>query len=222
MPQLVRSKDHERLKMLWDTRALLQRPNLARHIATIAAMWTQVEINIGHILSAMCGIQFNISTAIYVALVSTSARIDALNAIAETRLNKKTQEKLALLLKEFRKRSKERNNIVHGLWGISETDTKCLLHQDPADHTLMVAEALFARRPQQSSPKFRRKSVVYQYSEPDFIAIERRILKLKNDAWNFSHQLSERRWRRRLAWLKRAPRQSQALALLGSHHKTSP
>jgi hypothetical protein len=222
MPQPT---DSTTMKARWDSALLAKRPLLAAHIGTIAALWTEVEINISQILGAMCGVQSGVAVSIYVALASTGARIDALKSIAAMKLRKPTQEKLISLLKEFRRRSGERNNIVHGIWGISDVDANCLLHQPSDHHAILIAAMLYGPWTHKGPKlgKYVPTVRVQKYIEADFVAIEDRILKLKEDAWNLARLIHEPAWRRRIkATKRRTPQVHQVAAPQDNPRKTSP
>ena len=127
-------------------RQLLQRPELAAHIAAIAAQWTSVEERMAELLSAA----FGHSTKDDLGAHSISRNWVALTAIRETETNrvrlKIIDATLGAILKdraadlfaeweeirdELNKRGRERNKVVHGNWSLSDEYPDDLILETP-------------------------------------------------------------------------------------------
>lgn len=191
MPQPMRYRAQFRPN--FSPNALLERPQLAAHIGKIALMWTHVEQWIGHILAAMTRMESAQAMTIYASFVTANVRIDVLKAIAAERLDEPTQKLLVALLKDFRIRAGERNDVVHGIWGIDANRDDCLLHQDPTDHTLWITYHLYGRRPEGGilrKDEIERLPRVLVYKEKDFLAIEDRIQRLTENVSDMAHAVS--------------------------------
>ncbi len=122
MPNPLRRK----VKYLLEPLKLLERPNLAAHVAVIASLWTKVEIELGKLIIFVSGNPKE-GAATFNALKSAGSRGDVIRAIAQLRLDKDEIKQLEDLLKEYRRIAGERNDIIHNLWGISDDMPEALL-----------------------------------------------------------------------------------------------
>jgi hypothetical protein len=111
----------------YDPDSVRQRPILAAHIGTIAAMWAQVEVTMGILLSMLLGADAVVGTAMYTSLISEQARLAAMNAAANEKLPTELRDKYLSLMRSIKIPRKARNKVVHGLWAISEKRPDCLV-----------------------------------------------------------------------------------------------
>ena len=106
----------------YTARSLFAAPSLAAHIAVIAAMWSHVELGLGHLFSRMLSVDANIGVAMYQALISEAARDAALLAGAKEKLSEELFKDFETLLRQLKSPRRKRNEVVHGLWGTTPTD----------------------------------------------------------------------------------------------------
>ena len=99
--------------------ALRQRPTLAAAIGAITAMWADIEHELGLIMASILGTDATLGIAIYLNLQSEWAQRKVLRTAAESRLSAEDAAMIVRFSESLRDRGKERNNIVHGLWGVS-------------------------------------------------------------------------------------------------------
>lgn len=95
------------------------RPDLAIAIARISADWAQVEWEVGKLLATILDTEFRTGVAMYLALMGSAAQEAALTAAASKMLSEDRQDELTTLLRDVRARSRERNRMIHCLWGTS-------------------------------------------------------------------------------------------------------
>jgi len=114
--------------------ALAARPDLAAKIGIIAALWSRVEMWLGVILGDLLGTEPKFGLAMYFAIVSTSARMDTIAAVASERLDPAMMIEFEKLLKTIRARARERNRIVHSNWGISKKHSNAIVSVATDDH----------------------------------------------------------------------------------------
>jgi hypothetical protein len=143
MPQPVRPL----ITINFAPEVILQRPEFAVHIALIAAKWTDIQVTLGHLLSKLTGSEGEAVTAIYLCLTSDSAKRASFEAAAAINLHDDSQRKeFAALMKYVGDRGKERNKIVHGMWGISDDYPGKMILIDPDDLVASLAVMEVHRR----------------------------------------------------------------------------
>jgi hypothetical protein len=106
---------------------LRQRPTLAAAIGVITGIYANIEHELGLIMASILGTDAALGIAIYLNLRAEKARHEVLRAAAESRLSTEHAAKIVGFWASLRDRSKERNNIVHGLWGFSDEHPKHLV-----------------------------------------------------------------------------------------------
>jgi hypothetical protein len=124
MPQPLKRNKHFQLT----AGALAMRPKLAAQIATIAALWSGTEAYHGIILAKVLQWEPTAGAAMYVAITSSVAQRTALLEAASIKLPAERCTELQDILVEANARAKERNTIVHGIWGFSDNYPNALLH----------------------------------------------------------------------------------------------
>jgi hypothetical protein len=112
--------------------ALEQRPKLAVAIARVSTEWADIEVELGLLLGTMLHTGARTGVAMYLALRgSGTIREDVLIAAAAKTLPKNMQLELEVLLDQVGKRGKERNKVVHCLWGTSPKFVDALINCPP-------------------------------------------------------------------------------------------
>jgi hypothetical protein len=174
---------------------LKERPELATMIARIAAAWSMIEVDMGLALAVILDTDARTGVSMYVALSGSAAQDRALAAAVETCLPDSMHATFAELLKEFRKRGKERNRVVHALWSLHPNDEKKLINCAPENIVRDVAKAynaLFASdEPMIKSPTKQLVSELLVYTEADFRDIIERILAFRMKINAFSESAKE-------------------------------
>jgi hypothetical protein len=163
---------------------MLSRPQLASHIVVITQMWTNVDHDLGFLLAVMTGAEAQSAIIIYNALVSNQVKADALKAVARYRLNSEHLKELESLLSKYRKISVERNNIVHGRWGISDEIQDAIFLIDTR-WQLRSATTLVTIDLNKKDKDFVGDFEVMIYKESDFIDTESRISNLNDNISKF-------------------------------------
>lgn len=109
--------------------ALGMRPILAQRIASVTARWSEIEALQGSILAHLVQGDPAAAAALYTAMTNARAQRSALLAVAEAReLGPEVLAELVAVIEQVSRRGKERNAIVHGLWGISDAHPDALVH----------------------------------------------------------------------------------------------
>ena len=176
-------------RIVFGPSALYERPKLAVRIAAIASIWAQTDAHLGLVLVAMLKADAQAATAVYLALISGGVRNEALLVAAEFSLLEDVSAELRKILGKLRKSAKERNAIIHGLWGKSSDYPDELILQDSTDDIATRANLMaMARRgiilTDEQNEKAKRGRLMV-YSEHDFVEIERRSISAQNMVHTF-------------------------------------
>ena len=100
--------------------AMSLRPECAVRVATVTTRWTLVEVQLGLLLGCIADAPSESAVAMFLALTSTPAKRGALDAAAEATNNNQIRTILRDVMKDVKAVGKKRNDIVHGVWGVSE------------------------------------------------------------------------------------------------------
>jgi hypothetical protein len=160
---------------------ILDHPVLAAHIAKIAMMWTFSEDAWAFFLGAMLGFEAGAGLTMYHALTGTGAQRSVLNEVADQYLPAEFREEFNSVMLETRRRAKERNTVVHGIWFLDPAlpDVLILGPRNVMSSILgrAVRRAVAAKLLGQPQPTGTKSdySEWRTYRERDFTAIEDRI-----------------------------------------------
>jgi len=155
---------------------LQQRPNLAYHIGQIATGWAHVELNLGLLLANITLADPQVTVAMYLNLSSQTARNAALEAAAETRFDDGDIPDFQQLMKEVRAVAKQRNGVVHALWGVAESHEDALIRIDPSEQIKDLTDSLRNKNASLKTAKYSfAPAQRWSWIESDFIQIEKRM-----------------------------------------------
>jgi hypothetical protein len=167
--------------------SIQERPTLAARIGIIAAIWAEIEVHLALLFGALSETESRHGLEMYFAIVSTTARIDAMAAVARRCLPVDAMNAFEALLKEVRARARERNRIVHSSWGISLENKDILISVTQEDYVQS-----FYNMPH-TDEKARAHGEIYSnpmaYSMTDFSEIERRLMAAQLRIMNFWRML---------------------------------
>jgi hypothetical protein len=121
--------------------ALTKRPDLAIKIAQVSATWTEIEVSMGILLALIFQSSARIGVAMYLSLTGTAAQRSVLLAVAQESVPAELRDEFVDLLDEVRKRSGERNRIVHAMWGAHPSDAAALVNCRPDNMVRDVTNA---------------------------------------------------------------------------------
>jgi hypothetical protein len=154
-----------------------QRPDLATCIARVSTQWVQIETALGLLLAVTLDTNARSGVAMYLSLVSSQAQEAAMLAALEARTSTEIQAEFAGMLKDIRARSRERNKVVHALWGVTPEYPDALINCPPSNLVRDVASAmeLYYLLMYQGEPSPEFVSNLRVYRRPDFEAIWRRL-----------------------------------------------
>lgn len=113
--------------------AALERPELGALIASIASLGAVIEREMAGLLGDLLESPSKQTLAMYLALSGSQARKSALLAAAKLRISKGDYEVLVKLYKKIGNTVGERNDVVHGMWCLSDDYPNDLVLCDPSD-----------------------------------------------------------------------------------------
>src|ERR1700730_11223503 len=117
MPQQIHFSEPIQIDLTAET--IMQRPELAKHIALISALWNRIDAALATLLAALLGTEARVGMTMYLAIQADGAKRAALDAIVAMRMTTPEKIEFQAILQEVSKRSCERNDVIHGAWGIS-------------------------------------------------------------------------------------------------------
>ncbi len=165
------------------TNAMAERPELAKHLGIIASMWSDVELHLGYLLSDILHTEARIGAAMYAAIRAEAARLAAMQAAAEACLNDALLKEFQELKDRVRKTGDQRDDVIHGIWGISDDCPNSIIWIDTRKNIkyFSIVNSQLAKPYSQLTEKefldFVRAhrdhfGSVLEYQEQDFINIE--------------------------------------------------
>jgi hypothetical protein len=111
---------------------LKERPALMAHVGAVTALQSELEQWLGRLFVRLLGAEARLGTAIFLSLRSEAPQRDAISAVADLRLEPEMAKKVSSFLADLRK-SRERNEVVHGIWGVSDDHTDALFQMNQQD-----------------------------------------------------------------------------------------
>ena len=178
MPQPLRSWT----PMVFANTSLNDRPELGIYIGRIAAIWSDIEVNMGLLLADILNTEARTGVAMYLALSGSAAQDKTLIAAADICVPEMSGEVSDLTI-EVRRRAAERNRVVHALWAAPFLLPDILVNCPPDNIIQHVAtsykehsdpNAVFKTQP---NPSFVEK--LRSYKKQDFEDIIQRVLILR-------------------------------------------
>jgi hypothetical protein len=132
-------------------------------------------MNLGFLMSTILREDAKVGMDILNAIESENGKRAAILAVAKDRLNQTTYQELVGVLAQVRKRRGERNDVVHGMWGVSQNYPHGLIWQDPRECLRSLAQTAISQATGSPPPPTDSFESCLVYVERDFIAIESRL-----------------------------------------------
>jgi hypothetical protein len=155
MPQPLKALADGDYEIHWDAVEAFDRyPELGLLVAKCNAAWASVEQGLGHFVADALGANAKVALAMLDALISTSAKIDAIDAMADIVLPSDHRDRpfYGAALKVYKAQAKRRNKLVHHIWGIETKHTPDkLILTDPSAMTDRMWRLKYNRTPQPNS-----------------------------------------------------------------------
>lgn len=113
-------------------------PKVAELVGRITINWSQVDLQLSLTMGSLLGVENKASVAVFLSLRNNRAKRDSLEAAAEMALSEELQKIFKAILKVHSLFDKQRNDIVHGVWGISEATPDGVIWSSLQDHANML------------------------------------------------------------------------------------
>ena len=177
--------------------AILERPELAAHVAGISALWNEIDANITMTLLALLGAEAKTGMSIYLSITNDGAKRAAMDAICRLKLSADDQDTMRSLLTKVGKRYADRNKVIHGAWGVSPVYPKELLWGDIREQILMHVGLLALTRPEDGKGRYRimvehQNKYLEVWNLQDFENTEKRLRATLDDLAKFTRPILDR------------------------------
>jgi hypothetical protein len=97
-----------------------RRPELAVHIAHISQIWNLIELKFAETFVRLARSDRQAVGAMFLSIQSIPTKLEMLRRLAADSLNPSDQVLFDSLCGRFRRLSKKRVNVIHGVWGIND------------------------------------------------------------------------------------------------------
>jgi hypothetical protein len=115
-----------------------QMPKLAQIVGRITVNWSGVDLQMSLLLGSLVGIENEAAVAVFVSLKNHRAQRDALRAAAETTIGPDLRRGFDALIRIHGRLDKQRNDVVHGIWGTAEKTPDGLIWSSLQDYANMI------------------------------------------------------------------------------------
>jgi hypothetical protein len=114
----------------------------------ISAWWNEIEARISAFLAAILDAEAETVVTVYLALQNDGAKKAMIDTIASMKLTPPELTTFQEVQRTIGKRYSDRNNAVHGAWGVSETYPDALLWSDIREVTLLHTRMMGLKGPE--------------------------------------------------------------------------
>lgn len=118
-----------------------QLSEVAQWVGRIAINWSGVELQLALALGSILGVESEAAVAVFLSLRNHRAQRDALKAAGRIALSENDWGVFEALLDIHRELDKQRNDVVHGVWGRSEKTPDGIIWSSLQDHANMLINA---------------------------------------------------------------------------------
>lgn len=163
------------------------RPELAVKIAVVANTWTSIEGHMAYALGSMIGSDDKVALAILSKVQTATQKSQMIRAIGKAALDPRFLPELTRLLASFEALAIRRNKVIHGLWGIMESEPDGLLWVPPsAPHriSLGLVNAMVAGNPMELIQTALAEAELWE--APDFDDLNADLARLASDSVAFA------------------------------------
>lgn len=122
-------------------------PRLATVVGQITVNWSGVDLQMALLLGSLLGVENEASVAVFISLRNHRAQRDALQAAAAKCLSTDLRDGFEALLAAHSRLDKQRNDVVHGIWGRAEKTPDDLIWCSLQDHANMLIRDYHALQP---------------------------------------------------------------------------
>lgn len=113
-------------------------PKVAELVGRITVNWSQVDLQLSLAMGSLLGVENKASVAVFLSLRNNRAKRDALEAAAEKSIDDNLQAIFKEILKVHSLFDRQRNDMVHCVWGISGATPDGIIWSSIQDHANML------------------------------------------------------------------------------------
>lgn len=182
-----------RITFKFNPLAVLERPELAAHVTVISQYWNEIDSRIGAYLAALMGDESIVAVSVYLNIQNDGAKRAAIDTITSLKLSPEEYQKLQAILRKIGDRYGERNDAIHGAWGVSPEYPDALLWADTRHSARFIAAAATASKPPSDDEiiEYQKRLMVYRLQ--DFQNIEGRLRAVYEELCEFTRPVMELR-----------------------------
>lgn len=144
MPRQPLLPVYKKLTYRFTPDSLLLRPDFATVIGQCVALWTQTEVQMGYLLSAIMHSNTEAAVAVFMSIRNSKAQRDAMTAAAEATLTGDNFDLFGAILNFYRSVETQRNDLAHGIFGHCDENSEVIVWIDPKHQTQLVVKLLAA------------------------------------------------------------------------------
>lgn len=116
-------------------------PKVAELVGRIAINWSGVELNLSLTLGCLLGVQNAAAVAVFLSIKNSRAQREALQAAAEKILTGEVRNLFDVILSLHSRLDKQRNEVVHCVWGKSEATPDGIIWSSTQDYANYLINA---------------------------------------------------------------------------------
>lgn len=157
-------------------------PNLAQLVGRITVNWSGVDLQMALLLGSLLGVENEASVELFLWPRNNRAKRDAIDAVAKKTLPETLKRGFDAVISIHKRLDKQRNDVVHGIWGKAECTPDGIVWCSLQDHANMLIRDYYALRPDCVSRPYDRgyetmkDCFVVEYSDLEHLNSEIRLL----------------------------------------------
>ena len=214
---------YSKAKPTFGTSFLEERPECAVIIARCISIWSYIDNDFALLLAAILGINTQPALAMFLAIQNSRTQIDVLNAAAEVSLSESDYELMSAILNIRSAYEKERNSLVHGLYGWSNIVKNGILWMEQKYSVRHTATVWSSDYQDMDQSRITKHTFVYEPEDLETIAINFEWLHQMIGFFRGYISSDNFPWRvERYHQLCAEPRLSKELARMRENQKKSP
>jgi hypothetical protein len=138
---ILKDVPKERVSIGWQPDNAAKQPELAVLVTQAISIWSLVDCTLGQILVDILGAKAGPAVAMYDALLSSAAQIEAIKAAAKYALCADNHKLFQALMRIYKSEAKQRHKFAHWIWAYCEQAAEYLVLIKPSrivhGHTAM-------------------------------------------------------------------------------------
>jgi hypothetical protein len=194
-PRQPISSRYSRAKPRFFKESVEEQPTCAVIMARCVVLWSRIEAELAFLLAGLLKINSEPAAAMFLAIQNSRTQQDVLIAVAEIVLTASDLELLHAIMSSVRSVEKERNDLVHGIYGGSllvENGLLWIAKKDYVKHHVALRASRFRNISENEIQK-----LTFVYEAEDLETIAQKLEQLYNLIVSFQGYLRQRKGRSR-------------------------